>query len=87
MILKDILGFDIDFALLDKTIGKIKNQINLNTNKIALIDDEIDNSMRNYAEEQKRTNASFFDEIQKKVDELQMYVPTDSTGYSSVQGI
>ena len=51
MILKDILGFEIDFPLLDKTIGKIKNQINLNTNKIPLIDDEINMDEKNYLEE------------------------------------
>ena len=51
MILKDILGFDIDFPLLDKTIGKIKNQINLPTNKIPLIDDDVNNDEKNYIEE------------------------------------
>ena len=32
MLLKDVLGLNIDFALLDKSISKIKNQINLQTN-------------------------------------------------------
>ena len=40
MILGDILGQSIDFACLDKQILKIKNQINLQTNKIPLIDED-----------------------------------------------
>lgn len=45
MILKDILGLAVDFTMLEKTLEKIKKQINLQTNKIPLIDEELNTTI------------------------------------------
>jgi hypothetical protein len=31
-------------------------------------------------------NLAFFDQMQKKIEELKLYVPTDVSGYSTVSG-
>ena len=77
---------DIDFPLLDKTLDKIKKQINLENNKIPLIDEEQNDAEIRYLEEQNAVNLAFFNDMQKKIEELQIYVPTDVSGYSSVSG-
>ena len=87
MILKDILGLSIDFPLLEKTVEKIKKQINLQTNKIPLIDDEIDHTVRLQMRDQQAKNAEMIRDIQAKVEELKIYVPTDKSGYESVAGV
>ena len=87
MILKDILGLSIDFPLLEKTVEKIKKQINLQTNKIPLIDDEVDHTVRLQMQDQQAKNAELIRDIQAKVEELKIYVPTDKSGYESVAGV
>lgn len=42
MVLRDILGFSIDYEGLDKQLGQMRNAINIATNKMALVDDEND---------------------------------------------
>jgi hypothetical protein len=70
MILKDILGLSTDFNLLDKTLDKIKKQINLQTNKIPLIGDELDSSDRDQKAELTRYNHEFVIEIQAQIEKL-----------------
>ena len=87
MILKDILGLSVDFDLVDKTLTKIKNQINLNTNKIPFIDDELNTSIKDQIKDQEIKNRGFDDIIRAKVHQLNIMVPTDQNGYDTVTGV
>jgi len=87
MILKDILGLSVDFNLVDKTLEKIKNQINLNTNKIPFIDAELNTTIKDQIKEQETKNRQFDEQIRTKVEQLSMYVPTDIAGHDTIAGL
>lgn len=87
MILRDILGHQLDFALLDKQIAKMKNQINLQTNKLPLVDDdgagEVEKTLRaRMTEEHRRIRKS----VEQRIADANLYVPTDQSGIKSVNG-
>lgn len=87
MILKDVLGFSVDFALLDKSILKLRSSINFQNKNVALVDEGVESAMRDHNKELKEANSAFVSEIQAKIEELQMYVQSDCSGYGTVAGM
>ena len=81
------MGESIDFALLDKQINKIKNQINLETNVIPLIDKDCNNMKRDWLQEQQDRHSLLRAEMSQKLEELKLFVPTDAIGYDTVAGL
>ena len=87
MILKDVLGFSVDFALLDKSILKLRSSINFQNKNVALIDEGGESAMKDHHKELKEANLAYVSEIQAKIEELQMYVQSDCSGYETVAGM
>lgn len=87
MIVRDILGYQIDFNLLDKQIAKIKNQINLQTCKLPLVGEATsDEKEQMWLEQRNAEHVRIQREVEQSIKKEDLYVPTDGAGYSSVAG-
>lgn len=86
-ILQDVLDIKVDYGLMDKTLQKLKKQINLETNKMPLIDEETNRMISDQVEQQAAMNESFRAEITQDIERLNYYVPTDRVGLNSVTGL
>ena len=80
MILQDILDIKVDYGLMDKTLQKLKKQINLQTNKMPLIDEETNQVLRDQEMQLHTMNEAFREEITQDIQRLNYYVKSDKSG-------